>query len=112
MHITLSEKYGVVIVNIEGRLTVGCDTAFKSELSAISDKASSIVFDCSKLEYIDSTGLGLIVRFFKEYTSKGGKFALAVLQPKPKMVFEITRAYKIFDIFDTVEQAVGHVAEK
>ncbi len=31
---------------------------------------------------------------------------LASLQKKPRMVFEITRAYKVFEIFDTVEEAV------
>jgi anti-sigma B factor antagonist len=31
---------------------------------------------------------------------------LACLQKKPRMVFEITRAYKVFEIFDTVEEAI------
>lgn len=57
------------------------------------------------MDYIDSTGLGVVVRFFKEFTAQGGKFALASLQPKPKLVFEITRAYKIFDIFDSADLA-------
>lgn len=105
MQIKLSERDDVFFVEIEGRFTVGSEGIFKTEMASLGGKASKIVFDCSKMEYIDSTGLGAVVRFFKEFTAKGGKFALAALQPKPKMVFEITRAYKIFDIFDNAGQA-------
>jgi len=105
MQITSEEKEGVFIVSIEGRLTVGNESVFKTEMAGFSERASKIVLDCSKMEYIDSTGLGLVVRFYKDFTSRGGKFALAGLLPKPKLVFEITRAYKIFDIFDTAQLA-------
>ncbi len=105
MQITVKEDGDVHFVSIDGRFTVGNEGLFKNEMASFGDKASKIVFDCSKMEYIDSTGLGMVVRFFKDFTSKGGKFALAALQPKPKMVFEITRAYKIFDIFDSAQQA-------
>ncbi len=105
MHITISEVDGVHFAAVDGRFTVGNEGTFKSEMACVSGKASKIVLDCSKMEYIDSTGLGAVVRFFKEFTEKGGKFALAALQSKPRLVFEITRAYKIFDIFDTPELA-------
>lgn len=105
MQISYKESDGVLFVAIEGRLTVGSEGLFKTELAAHADKANKIVLDCSKMEYIDSTGLGVVVRFFKEFTAKGGKFALASLQPKPKLVFEITRAYKIFDIYDNAQLA-------
>ena len=105
MQITVKEQDGVFFIGIEGRFTVGEEGVFKTAVAPVGEKATKIVFDCSKMEYIDSTGLGLVVRFFKEFTAKGGKFALAALQSKPKMVFEITRAYKIFDIFDNAQLA-------
>lgn len=104
MQITITEKNGVLIASIEGRLIVGSEESFKKEMESYLARPK-IVLDCSKMDYIDSTGLGVVVRFFKEFTAQGGKFALASLQPKPKLVFEITRAYKIFDIFDSVDLA-------
>lgn len=106
MQILSQETDGILIVSPEGRLTVGTAEAFKKELDGFSAKAVKIVLDCSKMEYIDSTGLGVVVRFFKDFTGRGGKFAISSLQPKPKLVFEITRAYKIFDIFDTTPAAI------
>ncbi len=107
MQITSTEKDGVLLFKIEGRLTLAGDAEFKSETAKFSEGYGKIVLDCSEMEYLDSTGLGLIVRFYKDFTAKGGKFALASLQPKPKLVFEITRAYKIFDIFDSVDAATA-----
>lgn len=105
MQIILSENSGVTVVSIEGRLTVGSESSFKSEVATLPKGVSKIVLDCSKMEYIDSTGLGVVVRFFKEFSANGGKLVIAALQPKPRIVFEITRAYKIFDIFDSVDLA-------
>lgn len=107
MQITDKEIDGVLVIEIEGRLTVGTDGLFKSEMASRISRADKIVFDCSKLEYIDSTGLGLIVHFYKDFSANEGKFALAKLQTKPKLVFEITRASKIFNIFDSVDAAVA-----
>ncbi len=107
MQILSSEKNGVLIIAIDGRLTLASDAEFKAQTAKYFEGYSKVVFDCSKMEYLDSTGLGLIVRFYKDFTAKGGKFALAALQSKPKLVFEITRAYKIFNIFDSVDAAIA-----
>ncbi len=109
MQITSNEQDGIIIALIEGRFTVGTEAPFKTEMDNIAARTKKIIFDCSKMEYIDSTGLGTIVRFYKDYTSKGGKLVLAALQTKPKLVFEITRAYKIFEIYETVEIALRSI---
>lgn len=106
MKILSQETDGVLLISPEGRLTVGTADVFKKELDGFAAKAVKIVLDCSAMEYIDSTGLGVVVRFFKDFTARGGKLAIAALQPKPKLVFEITRAYKIFDIYDTTQAAI------
>lgn len=106
MKIADKEMNGALVVSVEGRLTASTEGLFKSEMSGLLTKSAKIVFDCSTLEYLDSTGLGLIVRFYKDVKARGGKMALAVLQPKPKLVFEITRANKIFDIFDSLDAAI------
>ena len=111
MEITSSKSDDVLVIKISGRLTVSSELIFKAETAKYAENSKKIVLDCSDMEYLDSTGLGLIVRFYKDFTSNGGKFALAALQAKPKLVFEITRAYKIFDIFDTLPAAVASLKQ-
>ena len=55
---------------------------------------------------MDSAGLGSLIAALKRITERGGDMKLACLQKKPRMVFEITRAYKVFEIFDTIEEAL------
>lgn len=106
MQITISQEDDVLVVSIAGRFTAGNESLFISEIKKNAGDVFKIVLDCSQMEYIDSTGLGVIVRFLKDFTAKGGRLALADLQATPKLVFEITRAYKIFDIYDTKDLAI------
>jgi len=61
------------------------------------------------MEYVDSTGLGAMVFILQKLSDEGGRLALACLQPKPRIVFNITKAYKIFEIFDSVDAAIGAI---
>lgn len=106
MEITDSIIDGILVSAVAGRLTADCAEHFKRYISEAALKNTKIVLDLSKMEYIDSTGLGAIVFSLQKLTDEGGKLKLACLQSKPRIVFNITKAYKIFEIFDSVEAAV------
>lgn len=65
-----------------------------------------VVADLSALEMLDSTGLGSLIAALKRVGEKGGDLKIAGLQKRVRMVFEITRVYKVFEIFDTVDEAL------
>lgn len=69
------------------------------------------VFDLAGMDYLDSTGLGAIVFCLKSCTEFNGTFKLANLTDKPRMIFEITKAYRIFDIYDSLEEAINAAKE-
>jgi anti-sigma B factor antagonist len=64
------------------------------------------IINLQSLEFIDSTGLGGLVSCLKRCIEAGGDLKIAQLPAKPRMVFEITRAHKVFDIFDDLETAI------
>ncbi len=66
----------------------------------------NVILDLSAVEFIDSSGMGLLIAMLKRITPRGGDLKIAGLRKTVRMVFEITRTYKIFEIFDTVEEAV------
>ena len=74
--------------------------------NSVADKAVNFVFDRSRCDFVDSTGLGTIVACLKSASQGGGDIHIANLQSKPRMVFDITRAHKIFHIFDDLEAAI------
>ena len=97
----------VPVVEVNGRLTADCADQYKQTLTDVIAQNNRIVIDLEKLEYIDSTGLGAMVFILQRNFDNGGDIKIAKLQGKARIVFDITKAYKIFDIFDTVEEAVA-----
>lgn len=96
----------VGVIHITGRLDASNTAKLKEEFQKWLNETNNFVLDLSKMEYIDSTGLGGIVACMKFASEKDGDLKIACLQSKPRMVFEITRANKIFDIYDEVATAV------
>jgi len=102
-----SEKIGQILkMGIKGRLVVSCTEEFKNAMSEAIDANQYIVLDLKEMNYIDSSGLGALVFAQQKLSDKGGELKLAALQPKPRIVFDITKVYRIFEIFDDVEAAI------
>lgn len=95
----------VLVVEVNGRLTANCADQYKIEMDEFITKSNKLVLDLNNLTYIDSTGLGAMVFILQRNFDNGGDIKIARLQGKARLVFDITKAYKIFDIFDTVEAA-------
>jgi anti-sigma B factor antagonist len=94
---------------VSGQLTAANVDAFRDQLAvwhASEEGVVNFVIDMSGCDFLDSAGLGTLIATLKRITERGGDMKIAALQKKPRMVFEITRAYKIFEIFDTVDDAV------
>ena len=96
----------VAIVTIEGNLNASCSEELKEKFLKSMLKSINYVMDLSGMDFVDSTGLGAPVACLKYSVEKEGAIKIANLQSKPKMLFEITRVYRVFDIFDSVKAAV------
>ncbi len=99
-----TEKY--LLVKIIGRLDISNTTHFKAEISKYLKDVRLVIFDFSELEFLDSTGLGSIISVLKIISKNNGNIFIADLQEKPRILFEITRAKRIFDIYPTVQKAI------
>jgi anti-sigma B factor antagonist len=60
-----------------------------------------------EVDLMDSAGLGALMAVLKRVSEEGSDMCIARLQKKPRMVFELTRAYKVFEIYDDVEEALS-----
>ncbi|MFO7895644.1 MAG: STAS domain-containing protein [Candidatus Cloacimonadales bacterium] len=100
----------VGIVKIVGRVDSSSEAKLKKEFLNYLQEYKNFVFDCSELEFIDSSGLGALLSCLKNATKENGDLYIANLQPKPRMLFEITRAYKVFDVFDDLDAAIASFA--
>ncbi|MDD4100244.1 MAG: STAS domain-containing protein [Candidatus Cloacimonetes bacterium] len=106
MELNFKQENKVGIIEVKGRLDAYHAPELRTLYNSVADKAVNFVFDMAQCDFVDSTGLGTIVACLKSASQGGGDIHIANLQEKPRMVFDITRAHKIFHIFDDLEAAV------
>ena len=95
----------VLKVAVEGRLVAAVAPNLREDVMGLLEPGKNVLFDLSKMVHIDSSGLGVLVQVLQKVKSGGGKVILAALQPAPKIVFDITKVSRVFEIVPTVEDA-------
>ncbi len=101
-----------VVIEIEGRLdTTNYGQLEKKIIDRIDAGETNILIDCSKMDYVSSSGLRIFLMALKKINALNGKFVLCSLQENIREIFEISGFTSIFSIYDTrneaIEQAFG-----
>lgn len=92
------------VLQVEGEVDVYTSPQLKQEIVAHIDKGlKHLVVDLSKVEYLDSTGLGVLIGALKRMREVEGDFALVGPGARIQRIFEITGLDKIFDIYPSLE---------
>lgn len=87
-----------LVIALLGEIDSATSEDFYVEVSAmyLNDK-KDIVFDCTALEFIDSTTLGTFVKIFKQLKADGNKLILSNMRPRIKKLFEICALDRIME---------------
>ncbi len=109
MIVACSKDQGIGVIRVSNALSAATVDTFREQLAswqAVEVNVKNYVIDLKQVDFMDSAGLGTLIAVLKRITERGGDLKIACLQKKPRMVFEITRAYKVFEIYDTVDEAL------
>jgi len=88
-----------IVVKPIGEVDIYTSPVLKNNvLSLIEDKKSDIIIDGESLDYIDSTGLGVLMCIYKKMQEKNLNFKIVNLKPNIYKLFDITGLNKVFDI--------------
>jgi len=71
----------------------------------------NLILDFSKVRFLSSAVLGLLIRISKRVYQRDGQLRLCNINPKIYEIFKITRLTRIFDIYPDVESASEGLAE-
>ncbi len=98
---------GIAVVTIAGRLSVGgeterLDAAVKGLLQRDQKK---FVLDITTLDYVDSSGLGMLVSCLTNVKKAGGELKLAGANPRIRRIFAMTGVDTMMPMFDTLAAA-------
>jgi anti-sigma B factor antagonist len=97
----------VLIVQCQGRVVAGNDvSALHAHVGDSFSKYVDIVMQLDQVPFIDSSGLGALVRLMQTARAKGGDLKLSGLQPDIRRVLEMTHLISQFEVYDSVEEAI------
>jgi len=108
MKVTKEECRGVLVFTLDGRFDAYRAQGLRQELlEAIDQDNGRVIVDLSKVTLVDSQGLSALVTGMKRARQKGGDLRLVGLPSSVRIVFELTRLDRAFEILDTVSAAIN-----
>nr|QJR98062.1 hypothetical protein Prevot99_2210 [uncultured Prevotella sp.] len=97
MKLEIVQNDNTVTGILEGRLDTAASQQFAADMMPLLDNADKhIILDCSKLEFISSSGLRLFLSLRKATIAKGGDVTITGVSTEIKQVFTITGFYSLF----------------
>jgi anti-sigma B factor antagonist len=108
MRIEQQNESGVAVLAImDTRIDARVATEFKRRISDVIEGGSSrIALDLSKVEFVDSSGLGAIVTILK-MVGRNGELSIAGARDTVLDLFRLTRMDKVFNLYPTAQAAVA-----
>jgi anti-anti-sigma factor len=108
MRFSSREAGGVVIIDIEGKILLGDgDVEIKQAIDGLlSQNQKNILINLAKVPYIDSAGLGEMIRCFTAIRKAGG--SLRLLAPNQRLIdlLTITKLVNVFDWYNDESTAL------
>lgn len=102
----------VTVLDLKGKMTLGeGDELLKDKInSLVSQGHKKLVLNLEGVPYIDSAGLGEIVRTYTTVSRQGGKLKLLNLTKRIEDLLSITKLLTVFETFESEEEAVRSFA--
>lgn len=105
MEITEKKADGYTVIGIVGRLDTTNYSLLEKKLMELIDSGDTrLLVNLSKMDYVSSSGLRILLMALKRVTMAKGKFALCSLQENIKEIFEISGFTNIFEIYPNEEE--------
>ncbi len=107
MELTRDKIGDVEVVTPQGEhLDAGNTKDFKRDAGAVVGPSAKVVLDLSRVTFVDSSGCGAILSFLRQLKAAGGDLKLCSVSKPVRSLFELVRMHRVFDIFNTREEAV------
>ena len=102
MEIRQRKEGDVLVVELQGRLTIGQGDSDAGEAirSAVAAGETKVLLDMKDVPVVDSSGVGELVAAYASANNRGASVKLLKLQPRVGDVLKSTRLIGIFEIFE------------
>ena len=102
------DKDGIEVIDVQGEIDMYTAPRLRELLIDLVSKGSyQLVVNLDKVGFLDSTGLGVLVGVLKRVRAHDGSLDLVCTQQRILKIFRITGLTEVFDIYETVNQAIA-----
>jgi len=104
---TRQPREGIAVISLAGEVDVYTSPRVKQEIvNLLNSDVTRMVVDLTGVEYLDSTGLGVLIGGLKRARERDGDLKLICDNVRILRIFEITGLTKIFDIYRSETEAL------
>lgn len=103
------EKQGVIVIALDGNIMGGPDaTSLNDELQRLVTASKvRIVVDLGSVKFMNSSGLGMLIRSLTTLRNAGGDLKLARASEKIESLLMVTKLITVFDHHESVDEAIA-----
>jgi anti-sigma B factor antagonist len=108
MKLSTREQDGILILEPKGKIMGGPDASLLNEKlhDYIDRKMNKVVIDLAKVDWMNSTGLGILISSYTTLRNAEGELKLANVTDKIHSLLTITKLVTVFDAYDSVDDAL------
>ena len=102
----------VMVLNLSGKIMGGPDhEKFQTEVkSLINDGHVDILLNMSRVNWVNSTGLGILVSAFHTLKKNGGQLKICEVSDRIDNILNVTQLKLVFETFDSCDEALASFA--
>lgn len=101
---TIQQTDGIMTLKISGELVL-TNAQLKDEIKEHLRGQKKVIVDLSGVDFVDSSGLGMLISWFKNVNEAHGKIVFALITPYVRKIIKISKLDKILLLADTLEEA-------
>ena len=100
---------GLTVVTVTGEIDVYSAPALREKFIGLVEQGKyGLIVDLERVQFLDSTGLGVLIGGLRRVRARDGFLDLVCTQPRMLRIFQMTGLSKIFAIYSSVEEALRH----
>lgn len=113
MNFNVSERYNCVVLEFKGNVMGGPDAVSLNEKlhELIEDDKTNVVADLSKVKFMNSSGLGMLIGGLTTMRKSGGDLRIANATDKIESLLVITKLITVFKHYKSLDEAVESYSE-
>jgi anti-sigma B factor antagonist len=108
MNLSIRKEKDIAVMDVDGKIVLGeGDVEIKQAVNELLKKGNkNIILNLGNVPYVDSAGLGEIMRCFTTLRREGGDFKLVSPNQRIMDLLSITKLLNVFDIYDNESTAI------